>query len=195
VGCLLVFSVTVGLAVPATAAAEESEQNRPGSEESRQENPRAMERYAAGFRFGLSDGRNEVDFKKYEFFFYWYPPLAWYHKSGWILATRLDFTGAALYSSGTTGFLGSIGPSVAVRKRGWPVTIDGGVSLAFLSEDRYGVEDLSGHLQFLSHAGITLLLIRNLGIGYEFQHVSNASIQEPNPGLNAHNFKISYRFW
>lgn len=192
---LFVSSVTVGLAVPATAVAEEREQSRSGSEESRQENSRAVEKYEAGFRFSLSDDRNEVDFKKYELFFYWYLPLAWQHKSGWILATRLDFTGAALHSSGTTGFLGSIGPSVAVRKTGWPVAIDMGVSPAFLSEDRYGVEDLSGHLQFLTHGGITLLPVRRLGIGYEFQHVSNAEIQQPNPGLNMHNIKISYRFW
>ena len=143
----------------------------------------------------MGDHRNEEYFRKYEFFFNWYLPWAWRPKSGWILASRLDFTGAALSAAGTTGFIGSVGPSLAVRKTGWIVGIDLGISPAFLSEDWYGSEDLSGHIQFVTHGGISLFPIRNLSIGYEFQHISNADIQQPNPGLNMHNIKISYRIW
>jgi len=139
--------------------------------------------------------RNEESFQKYEFFFNWYLPWAWRPKSGWILASRLDFTGAALSAAGTTGFLGSVGPTLAVRKTGWIVGVDLGISPAFLSHDRYGDEDLSGHIQFLTHGGVFLFPIRNLSIGYEYQHVSNADIQQPNPGLNMHNIEISYRIW
>lgn len=192
---LLAFSNAANLANPVFAETEEHEPNRPASDGSGEENPRAVEKYAIGFRFGLSDNRNESYFRKYELFFNWYLPWAWHSKSGWTVASRLDFTGAALNGSKTTGFLGSIGPSLAVRKKGWPVALDLGVSPAFLSEDIYGEEDLSGHIQFLTHGGLTLLPIRNLAIGYEFQHVSNADIQQPNPGLNMHNIEITYRFW
>lgn len=185
----------MSLAVPVTACAEEHEQNSPAGNESAQENPIAIEKFALGARFGLSDYRNESYFRKYEFFFNWYLPWAWHSKSGWIVTSRLDFTGAALNGSETTGFLGSLGPSLSVRKEGWIVAIDLGFSPAFLSEDIYGEEDLSGHIQFVTHGGITLLPLPYLGIGYEFQHVSNADIQQPNPGLNMHNIEITYRFW
>ena len=193
--CLLLVSLAMSATGPLTAGAEEYKQNRTGSDESAQENPKAIEKFDTGFRYGLSDHRNEAYFRKYEFFFNWYLPWAWRPESGWILASRLDFTGAALNGAGTTGFLGSVGPSLAVRKKGWIVGIDLGISPAFLSRDRYGEEDLSGHIQFLTHGGISLFPIRNLSIGYEFQHISNADIQQPNPGLNMHNIEISYRFW
>lgn len=185
--CLLLVSFAIG--------AEAEAQEGTTTENSLQDNTTYREKFDTGFRYGLSDHRNEAYFRKYEVFFNWYLPWAWRPKSGWILASRLDFTGAALSAAGTTGFLGSVGPCLAVRKTGWIVGIDLGISPALLSEDRYGEEDLSGHIQFLTHGGISLFPIRNLSIGYEFQHISNADIQQPNPGLNMHNIEISYRIW
>ncbi len=153
-----------------------------------------LERFQVGFRYGLGDHRNEEYFRKFEAFFNWSLPWAWRPASGWILASRLDFTGAALKAAGTTGFLGSVGPSLAVRKKGWVIGVDLGVSPAFLSEDRYGREDLSGHIQFLTHGSILFFPARNLSIAYAYQHISNAGIEQPNPGLNMHNIEISYRF-
>jgi hypothetical protein len=192
---MLLSGIVAGAATPVHAGAEAAAPDALQVENPRKDNTTYREKYDAGFRYGLNDYRNEEYFHKYEFFFNWYLPWAWRPKSGWILASRLDFTGAALHAAGTTGFLGSLGPSLAVRKTGWIVGIDLGISPAFLSEDRYGEEDLSGHIQFLSHAGISLFPIRNLSIGYEYQHVSNADIEQPNPGLNMHNIEISYRIW
>ncbi len=31
-------------------------------------------------------------------------------------------------------------------------------------------------------------------VGYRFQHVSNAGIKEPNPGVNFHQFYVQYNF-
>lgn len=193
--CLLLFGIVVAAATPLPAGADTTASDAAQVENSHKDNATYREKFDTGFRYGVSDHRNEEYFRKYEFFFNWYLPWAWRPKSGWILASRVDFTGAALSAAGTTGFLGSLGPSLAVRKTGWIVGIDLGVSPAFLSEAWYGKEDLSGHFQFLTHAGISLFPIRNLSIGYEYQHVSNADIQQPNPGLNMHNIEISYRIW
>lgn len=192
---MLLFGIAVGAATPVSADAEAVAQDATQAENPHKENATYRENFDVGFRYGVGDHRNEEYFRKYEFFFNWYLPWAWRPKSGWILASRLDFTGAALSAAGTTGFLGSVGPSLAVRKTGWIVGIDLGISPAFLSEDWYGREDLSGHIQFVTHGGISLFPIRNLSIGYEFQHISNADIQQPNPGLNMHNIEISYRIW
>ncbi len=193
--CPLLVGIVVSAATPVPAGAEAAAPDAAQAENSHKDNTSYREKFDAGFRYGVSDHRNEEYFGKYEFFFNWCLPWAWRPKSGWILASRLDFTGAALNAGGTTGFLGSVGPSLAVRKTGWIVGVDLGISPAFLSHDRYGEEDLSGHIQFLTHGGVSLFPIRNLSIGYEYQHVSNADIQQPNPGLNMHNIEISYRIW
>ena len=185
--CLLLFSVAMGV--------EAEAQEDTNAENAAQGNTTYGEKFDVGFRYGVTDHRNDESFQKYDFFFNWYLPWAWRPKSGWILASRLDFTGAALSAAGTTGFLGSAGPALSVRKTGWIVGIDLGISPAFLSEDHYGEEDLSGHIQFMTHGGISLFPIRNLSIGYEYQHVSNADIEQPNPGLNMHNIQIGYSFW
>lgn len=191
--CLLLFASTVIAATPMPAGAEGAAQDATQPDNSSKDNATFREKFEAGFRYGLSDHRNEEYFRKYEAFFNWYLPWAWRPESGWILASRLDFTGAVLSAAGTEGFLGSVGPTLSVRKKGWIVGIDLGISPAYLSEDWYGREDLSGHIQFLTHGAIYLFPIRNLSIGYEFQHVSNADIEQPNPGLNMHNVRISYR--
>ena len=179
---------------PVAADPQDTEVHKPTSDKAARDAPADMEDFALGFRLGLSDHRNEEYFRKYEAFLNWYLPWAWRSASGWIVAPRIDFTGAALKGGGTTGFLGSIGPSLAVRKVGWILAIDFGISPAYLSEDRYGKEDMSGHIQFLSHGGVSLLPFRNLGVGYRFQHVSNADIQQPNPGINMHSLELNYRF-
>ena len=190
--CLAVLSIVMGLAAlfPAVAGAQEAAT----AANAAKDRAACMERFEIGFRYSVSDHRNEEYFRKYELFFNWTLPWAWRPASGWVLASRMDFTGAALRAAGTTGFLGSVGPSLAVRKKGWIIGIDLGISPAFLSEDRYGREDLSGHIQFLTHGGVTLFPIRHLSIGYAYQHISNANIQQPNPGLNMHNIEVSYRF-
>jgi len=193
--CLLLFGIAVGAATPVPAGAEAEAPDATQVENSHQDNTTYGEKFDAGFRYGLGDHQNEEYFRKYEFFFNWYLPWAWRPKSGWILASRLDFAGAALSAAGTTGFLGSVGPTLALSKAGWIVGLDLGISPTFLSEDRYGEENLGGHIQFMTHAGISLFPIPNLSIGYEIQHISNASIQRPNPGLNMHNIEISYRIW
>ena len=62
-----------------------------------------------------------------------------------------------------------------------------------LSDTRIGRRDLSTAWQFGSHigAGVTC---GQFEIGYRFQHLSNASIKEPNDGIDFHILSASLRF-
>ena len=193
--CLLVLSIVIGGTGSGRAAAEDAAQQRGGIDESGGDEPIGIEAIVIGARAGINDKRNEERFTKYEFFLNYTLPWVWRSKSGWILATKIDLTTAVLHAAGTTGFLGSLGPALTVTKQGGRLAVELGISPAYLGEDIYGQEDLSGHIQFLTHGGVTLRMIRSLSIGYEFQHISNADIQQPNPGLNMHNIQISYSFW
>ena len=176
------------------AAADDPAQQSRGVDETGRTDPNAIEVLLIGARTGINDNRNEERFTKYEFFVNYTLPWVWRSQSGWILAPKIDLTAAALHAAGTTGFLGSLGPAVTATKQGGRLAVELGISPAYLGEDIYGNEDLSGHIQFLTHGGVTIRIIQNLSIGYEFQHISNADIQQPNPGLNMHNVQIAYSF-
>ena len=74
------------------------------------------------------------------------------------------------------------------------ILLDGGISAGLLSEHKFGEENFGGPIQFISHAGISFKLSDNLGVGYRFQHMSNASIYNRNPGLELHMFELKYFF-
>jgi len=177
------------------AAADDPTPPGKGFDETGRDDPNAIEVFVIGARAGINDNRNEERFTKYEFFVNYTLPWVWRSRSGWILAPKIDLTAAALHAAGTTGFLGSLGPALTVTRQGARLTVEGGISPAYLGEDIYGHEDLSGHIQFLTHGAVTIRIIQSLRIGYEFQHISNADIQQPNPGLNMHNVQIAYSFW
>jgi len=192
---MLVLSIVIAGAGSGRAAAEDPAQQSPEADETGRDDPTGIEKFVIGARVGINDKRNEERFTKYEFFVDYTLPWVWRSKSGWILAPKIDLTAAALHAAGTTGFLGSLGPALTVTKQGGRLVVELGISPAYLGEDIYGREDLSGHIQFLTHGGLTIRVIRSLSIGYEFQHISNADIQQPNPGLNMHNIEIGYSFW
>jgi lipid A 3-O-deacylase len=193
--CLLFLSVVLAATASNHAVAEDLGQERSGAEEQAKDDSIAVEKFAIGFRAGINDNLNEEIFRKYEFLFNYTLPWAWHSKSGWILASRLDFTAAALNSAGTTGFLGSLGPALLVTRQGGRLLLELGISPAYLSQDIYGKEDMSGNIQFFTHGGVSLRIIRSLWVGYEFQHISNAGIEQPNPGLNMHCVQIAYSIY
>lgn len=71
--------------------------------------------------------------------------------------------------------------------------LEAGIGGHVLSDTRIGERNLSTAWQFGSHVGAGL----NCGsfeIGYRFQHLSNASIKEPNAGIDFHMLSAGMRF-
>jgi hypothetical protein len=149
---------------------------------------------AVGFRAGLSATHRNEDFKQYEVFATYGLPWSWELAPGWFVSTGIRLSAGALRGGGETGFIGSVGPSVALSMVRGLILLDGGISAALLSEHEFGRENFGGPIQFVSHAGITFKLGANLGVGYRFQHMSNASIYKRNPGLELHLLELSYFF-
>jgi hypothetical protein len=149
---------------------------------------------AVGFRVGISATEQRGDFTQYEVFATYGLPWSWQPASTWALSTRIHFSAGALRGGGETGFIGSVGPNIALSMVGGHILLDGGISPALLSKHEFGQEDFGGPVQFVSHVGISFKLGTNLGVGYRFQHMSNASIYDQNPGLELHVFELSYWF-
>jgi hypothetical protein len=115
--------------------------------------------------------------------------------AGWGIATQAEGTMGVLAGEGDHGFIASAGPSFAIGKDGFPLELLLGVSAAFLSRDSFGDKDYNGDVQFSSHAGLNYRISRRIGVGYRFQHMSNAGMNGyHNPGVNLHLFGVDWYF-
>lgn len=74
--------------------------------------------------------------------------------------------------------------------------IDLAVGLYLLSRTSIGDKEISTSFQFGDHVGAGLRFGKRdeFEIGYRFEHISNASIKRPNPGINFHMLRFMYRF-
>lgn len=70
------------------------------------------------------------------------------------------------------------------------------VGAHLLSNVRFNDRNLSTSFQFGSHigAGVFFGHDRRFSLVYRYQHLSNASIRQPNPGIEFHLVQLGYRF-
>ncbi len=154
----------------------------------------ALDLRSLGLRGGISDHRNDEDFRQYEAFAIWNLPWGWSLGSDWTLTTSFEANAGVLRGGGDTGFVGSIGPGLYFKKRNDQIGIYLGVNPTVINEHEYGEEDLGGMFQFTSHIGIGFRFTRKFSIGYRLQHMSNLVFYKENPGLNLHMIEIGYNF-
>ena len=66
--------------------------------------------------------------------------------------------------------------------------------MTLLSRHDFSERDVGSLVQFTSYIGLNWDLSSRFRIGYRFQHMSNAGLGSPNPGLNLQVLAASYRF-
>ncbi len=77
-----------------------------------------------------------------------------------------------------------------------PLVVEIGTAPTLMSEDALADRDIGGHFQFTSHVtlGTRLGERQRWQAGVRLQHVSNAGIEDENPGLNVVMVELGYRF-
>lgn len=113
-------------------------------------------------------------------------PWTWRPSDGWRLTTHLEGGVAILEGGGDTGAALSVGPVGVWDRNGDRWRFEIGVKPTLLTKERFGTLDLGGQFHFTSHLGIRYQLRPEFAVGYRFQHISNAGISSPNPGLDLH---------
>ncbi len=72
--------------------------------------------------------------------------------------------------------------------------MDAGIGFHYLTDKHFTTKDFSTNFQFGDHIGLGVQFgeSHNMRVAYQFQHLSNAGIGSPNPGINFHllNFGI-----
>lgn len=71
-----------------------------------------------------------------------------------------------------------------------------GLGVHLLSKDRIATRDLGGNLQFGTHMGFGVILgnSRQYELAWRIEHISNAGIQRPDPGINFSMVRFTYRW-
>jgi hypothetical protein len=150
---------------------------------------------SVGARGGFSmNGSRTADLTQGEAFVHWDLPWKLESESGWFLQTKLTLCGGFLGGNGKSSIEGTLAPAVAFGKRHFPLSVEGGAGPTYLSEQRFGSVNFGQELQFTSFIGLNLDLTSHWRLGYRFQHMSNAGLSKPNPGLNLNMFALSYVF-
>ncbi len=98
------------------------------------------------------------------------------------------------YEIDRTGFVGTVGPRLVFAKVECNLLFELGSRLTYLSIDDFGPQDFGGPFQFTSEIGVSYLVCPAFKVGYQFQHMSNAGMYSPNPGLEMHMVEVAYRF-
>ena len=74
--------------------------------------------------------------------------------------------------------------------------VEAAIGFHLLSHTSIGDRRMSTAFQFGDHLGVGYRFGArgSFDLGYRFQHLSNASIKRPNPGINFHQIRLQYRF-
>jgi hypothetical protein len=146
-----------------------------------------------GLRTGFSATHFSEMFYQTEALAGWNLPWSADTSTDWHLDSYVESTAGWLTTGSQHGFVGTFGVGLSLRFRHSPVTLRGGTGLTLLSRHKFHIEDFGMPVQFTSFVGLSWDLGSRAQLGYRFQHMSNAGLAFPNPGLDLHAFTFSCR--
>ena len=147
-----------------------------------------------GLRGGVSADSRQVDFEQYDLFASYRLEQRWELKSGWLILTEITGTLGEVRSDFDSGIVATFGPGFTFKKPDSRFSIDIASVPTYISEPVHGEKDLGGNIHFTTHIRFNYRINEEFAIGYRFQHMSNASLEDENPGLNIQSLGISYLF-
>ena len=104
-------------------------------------------------------------------------------------------SGGVLQGAGETNFVGTVVPTVAFGRKDERISIDIGGGGALLSDYKFGAQNFGGPFQFVWSFGLNVGLLGPLGVGYHFQHYSDATLYgHDSRGVDLHLFELAYRY-
>ncbi|CAG9238116.1 Lipid A deacylase [Paraburkholderia caribensis] len=160
---------------------------------------------ASADQFGIQIAGGVADHhvRKLDLGFVWDPNLTWWEIGGWHFAL-LGEAHAAWWHTDEGNVhedIGEFGVTPVVRfikSAGYfRPFIEAGVGVRLLTHPRISSNyTLSTAFQFADMVGVGAQFgeHQQYQFGYRFQHVSNASIKEPNPGINFQQIYVQYNF-
>jgi hypothetical protein len=155
-----------------------------------------LEAESVGVRGATSATRINEHFYQVELFSRWNTPGQLSLGNKWAMRAAIDASAGFLarVREGDKGLIGTIGPVFLLGRDGLPLEMSVGGGGTILSRDNFNGVDFGIPFQFTSHLGFNWHFGERWTAGYRFQHMSNASLNPNNPGLDMHSFALSVRF-
>lgn len=115
---------------------------------------------------------------------------------GWLLGTRMVASiGALRGANESNGIMTMVPLDIVVGRTDGLIAIDMGGGGALLSDSKFGRQNFGGPFQFVWTFGITSRVAGPLGIGYHFQHYSDATLYgQDSRGVDLHLIELIYWF-
>lgn len=155
---------------------------------------------SVGARYAISGNspigeQTQEDFQQYDVAATFRMPWTWYYSSGWGFSTRLIASGGALKGANDQAFITTLVPVVALGRKDERISIDMGGGGAFMSSYKFGAQTFGGPFQLVWTFGLNFRVYGPVGLGYHFQHYSDATIYgSDSRGVDLHMFELAYRF-
>jgi lipid A 3-O-deacylase len=160
---------------------------------------------ASADEFGvqIAGGLADHHVRKLDLGFVWDPNLTWWQIGDWHFALIGEAHAAWWHTDegNVHDNIGEFGVTPVVRfiKGTGAIRpfIEAGVGVRLLTHPRISsTYTLSSAFQFADMVGVGAQFggHQQYQLGYRFQHVSNASIKEPNPGINFQQIYVQYNF-
>jgi lipid A 3-O-deacylase len=149
---------------------------------------------SVGTRFAFSSKKRNADMYQTDLTLNANLPWRWHFNEHWSLQTRLDSSAGWLTGHGDDAGVFNLTPSFVLHRQNVPVSLVAGSGPVLLTKYRFDGLNLGMQFQFATYAGLDWNIGTHFRLGYQFQHMSNAGLASPNPGVNFHFFAVSYRF-
>ena len=150
--------------------------------------------FLAGVRGGFSLFDGNLKFQQAEVYGQWKTPWRWNFCSDYSVRVCVDGSGGWLHSYSVSSTIWTLGPVLEFRKGKFPIILEGGISPTLMNKHNFGGNNFGSNFQLTSHIGVQWEITRRLTVGLRIQHMSNAGLANPNPGLNMQMFSASYTF-
>jgi hypothetical protein len=109
------------------------------------------------------------------------------------LTTRFDMGVTYLEATDDEGCMLAAGVDLVLGLWTGSTEFEIGLRPTWMHDQEYGEDNYGGGIQFTSHVGLAINW-QPMVLNYRFQHTSNGSLYNANPGLNLHMFGMGYRF-
>jgi hypothetical protein len=159
-----------------------------------------VELVSAGLRASVSSddvlGKEQPEaFSEYDVWAAFRLPWQAYGRSSWGVGTRLLTSAGYLEGAGSSAFVVSVLPVVALGTRDGRFTVDLGAGVAVLSQTKFGQQDFGEPVQGALTFGVSIPLYQRFGVGYRFMHYSDWGAYGPSTiGADMHTVELIYRF-
>lgn len=122
--------------------------------------------------------------------------LPWkkYSPDAWGIGSRVMASIGNLRGLGKNSLIVSLVPELVIGSEDGKFTFDFGVGAALFSRYQFGSQDYGGAFQFALTVGLGVPVYEKIGVGYRFQHYSDAALHgEHTVGADFHMVELSYR--